>query len=146
MLSVLSFKRSLFSGVLDDGQDSVFLGKSRLNKFMESVETVTGTIPETANEPSGTEPARLVQRETAPTPGLEPWQDLLTAGTAFLQVLGRNISGGQRTGKIDLTKLIERDEKTGKSCLKIPLPDKQIIQSAIPAINSLLETLKGLID
>jgi len=41
MLSVLAFKRSLFAGVLDGGETEVFLGGSRLAKFMESVEAVT---------------------------------------------------------------------------------------------------------
>src|SRR5262249_57040827 len=45
MLSVLQFKRSLFAGVLDGGEKDVFLGGSRLTKFMESVETATGAIP-----------------------------------------------------------------------------------------------------
>lgn len=41
MLSVLEFKRSLFAGVLDGGENEVFLGGSRLSKFMDSVEAVT---------------------------------------------------------------------------------------------------------
>ncbi|HCU24672.1 MAG TPA: helicase SNF2, partial [Deltaproteobacteria bacterium] len=45
MLDLLAFKKSLFAGVLDGGEDSVFLGGSRLKKFMESVEKVTGNIP-----------------------------------------------------------------------------------------------------
>ena len=45
MLSVLKFKRSLFAGVLDGGEKDVFLGGSRLNKFMESVERATSSIP-----------------------------------------------------------------------------------------------------
>src|SRR5207249_3848314 len=36
MLSVLGFKRSLFAGVLDGGDREVFLGGSRLKRFMES--------------------------------------------------------------------------------------------------------------
>ncbi|MBM3318649.1 MAG: DEAD/DEAH box helicase, partial [Candidatus Eisenbacteria bacterium] len=46
MLSLLAFKKSLFAGVLDGGQDEVFLGGTRLTQFMESVERVTGAIPE----------------------------------------------------------------------------------------------------
>jgi superfamily II DNA or RNA helicase len=46
MLSVLKFKKSLFAGVLDRGETEVFLGGSRLNKFMETVEAATGAIPE----------------------------------------------------------------------------------------------------
>ena len=38
MLGLLKFKKSLFAGVLDQGEDEVFLGGTRLKRFMESVE------------------------------------------------------------------------------------------------------------
>jgi len=44
MLSLLAFKRSMFSGVLDGGRDEVFMGETRFNKFMKTVETVSGTM------------------------------------------------------------------------------------------------------
>src|SRR5947209_1205730 len=46
MQQVLKFKKSLFAGVLDGGEKDVFLGGSRLNKFMEQVEAATAAIPE----------------------------------------------------------------------------------------------------
>ncbi len=45
MLKTLAFKKSLFSGVLDGGQKEIFLGGSRLTKFMESVEKATTAVP-----------------------------------------------------------------------------------------------------
>jgi len=42
MLGVLAFKRSLFAGVLDGGDSAVFMNGTRLSKFMESVDAVTG--------------------------------------------------------------------------------------------------------
>ncbi len=45
MLSVLSFKQSMFAGVLDGGANEVFLGGSRLKRFMDSVDKVTQAIP-----------------------------------------------------------------------------------------------------
>jgi len=45
MLDVLKFKKSMFSGVLDGGKDEVFLGGTKLKRFMESVERVSGGIP-----------------------------------------------------------------------------------------------------
>ena len=45
MLGLLKFKKSLFAGVLDRGEDEVFLGGTRLKRFMESVEKATGEIP-----------------------------------------------------------------------------------------------------
>jgi len=153
MLPVLSFKRSLFAGVLDVGEDSVFLGKSRLKKFMESVETVTGNIPQTDHEPPSVEPEIGLQGEPRPSPEkrgkpgprpmAEPWQELLSTGAAFLQILGKGITA-QKDGKPDWTSLLETDKKTGRSYLKMPLPDKKVIQSALPALNSLVDTLKTL--
>jgi len=46
MLQVIKFKKSLFTGVLDHGDKDVFLGGSRLTKFMEQVEAATTAIPE----------------------------------------------------------------------------------------------------
>jgi superfamily II DNA or RNA helicase len=44
MLSVLAFKKSMFAGVLDGGDSAVFMNGTRLAKFMESVDKVTGAI------------------------------------------------------------------------------------------------------
>ena len=53
MLGILAFKQSMFSGVLDGGQDEVFLGGTRLARFLEGVEQATGAIP--AAMPAGSE-------------------------------------------------------------------------------------------
>ena len=55
MLSVLQFKKSLFSGVLDGGDKDVFLGGSRLQRFMESVEAATAAVPAVAPEDAESE-------------------------------------------------------------------------------------------
>jgi superfamily II DNA or RNA helicase len=44
MLSVLAFKKSMFAGVLDGGDGTVFMNGTRLAKFMETVHKVTGTM------------------------------------------------------------------------------------------------------
>uniref|UniRef100_UPI0035AEC1F0 helicase-related protein n=1 Tax=Accumulibacter sp. TaxID=2053492 RepID=UPI0035AEC1F0 len=60
MLAVLAFKQSLFSGVLDGGDDEVVLQGSRLARFMETVDRVTG---EMAGESTASEDER---RDTPP--------------------------------------------------------------------------------
>jgi len=40
---VLTFKKSLFAGVLDGGEREVFLGGSRLSRFIDTVEKATAT-------------------------------------------------------------------------------------------------------
>jgi SNF2 family DNA or RNA helicase len=67
MLQVLAFKKSLFEGVLDGGRDEVFLGGSRLKRFMESVEKVTGSIPEPPpRSPLRLRPARPARAAASP--------------------------------------------------------------------------------
>ncbi len=55
MLGLLAFKSAMFAGVLDKGEDEVFLGGTRLKRFMESVENATGSIPSPMpQQPDGT--------------------------------------------------------------------------------------------
>ena len=71
MLAVLKFKKSLFAGVLDGGEKEVFLGGSRLNKFMETVESATSAIPEPMAEDAAEAAPSAPTGGTAPTPGAE---------------------------------------------------------------------------
>src|SRR5262249_5212723 len=50
MMSVIKFKKSLFAGVLDAGDKDIFLGGTKLNKFMETVEKTTSAIPDSMLE------------------------------------------------------------------------------------------------
>jgi len=52
MLDVLAFKSGLAEGILDEGEDSIFLNDDKFKKFMESVETLTA-VPE--HQPDETE-------------------------------------------------------------------------------------------
>ncbi|SDE20652.1 DEAD/DEAH box helicase [Niabella drilacis] len=45
MLAVLKFKSSVAAGVLDNGEDSIFMGDSKFKKLMESVEAITMEAP-----------------------------------------------------------------------------------------------------
>jgi superfamily II DNA or RNA helicase len=118
MLGLLSFKQSVFSGVLDGGAKEVFLSGSRLKQFMDTVDKATGAIGEpvagesapggevtiiqrtdpTAGRPH---PGDGVPREGArarpgpgpDTPAVTPQAmgDLLTAGAAVLNQLGQSL-------------------------------------------------------
>ncbi len=61
MLGVLKFKASMAEGVLDDGEDTIFMAEDRFRKFMENVENITGGIP----APEG-EPGESIQPDTEP--------------------------------------------------------------------------------
>ena len=94
MLQVLKFKRSLFAGVLDGGDKEVFLGGSRLNKFMESVESATTSIPEAAQE-DGEEAQRLPADE----PTAQPRRGARHSPSASLTKNRRRRSPGPTRGR-----------------------------------------------
>jgi len=137
ILSLLSFKKALFAGVLEQGQDEVFLGGTRLSKFMESVEKTTGSIPQSM--PTAEQEAEQAKSQRkgggkdqvaqiATQPG---WDQLLSAGLAFLG----NLVQGAATRQPDAGGIaetlagikIEQDQSGGQPQLRIPLPPKETL-------------------
>jgi superfamily II DNA or RNA helicase len=195
MLEVIRFKKSVFAGVLDGGEKDVFLGGSRLNKFMEQVERVSSAIPEVtiedadaaygaSREPEGgpgdgrggfpaevnghaggrpgkgkrgrgrpAPPPPMPEEEPAPPPAPptgDPWSGLLQAGMALLQqVVGASQAshGGERSrptgdgarGSAPTNPLLGRDERTGETYLKLPVPPPDMLEQLIKGVGSLLE-------
>jgi len=125
MLGLLAFKKSMFAGVLDGGQKEVFLGGTRLKKFMDSVEQATGSLSDPSAPSNGdgkkhdsdllttSDDSTSAQSESSglvssgkPTPSenkiasptLQPQviSDLLTAGAAFLSELGQSLRQAEK--------------------------------------------------
>jgi len=156
MLSVLAFKKALFAGVLDGGEKEVFLGGSRMKKFIESVEKVTAGIPSTPPEPSPpaeTETAAAVSTGTTETDKPitaattdDPLANLLQSGLAILQQLATAAAAeptdrtrpqqGSRFANLIET---QRDEESGRTYLKLPMPEPELLQQTLQAVGTLLE-------
>ena len=111
MLSLIDFKKSVFAGVLDGGNNEVFLGGTRLKTFMDTVERATGNIPsamppqEASTSAASIEPvsdAQMAMEEqkaeaaatSAPMNGDATWTELATVGLSFLEKLGQALQGG----------------------------------------------------
>jgi superfamily II DNA or RNA helicase len=161
MLGVLKFKQSLFAGVLDGGSKDVFLNGSRLNKFMESVEAATSAIPEQAQaEEAGEAPAGPPAPEGrgarkpapeaedgeepagAPAAPADPWTMLLQAGMALLQQATGGRPGAAGDAVPNVSALVRRDEQTGESYLRVPMPSPEVVETALRAVAGLLEGLR----
>ncbi|HPO12083.1 MAG TPA: DEAD/DEAH box helicase [Candidatus Hydrogenedentes bacterium] len=156
MLDVIKFKTAMFEGVLDGGEAEVFLGGSKMKKFMETVESVAGSIPrhvptqeetqeplpaETAGQPEiAEEIAELVPTdpETAPSPIPADWKELLSAG---IELLGQLSLAGAGSSTPGLGAVITQDTQTGTHELRIPLPDA----NTAARIGNFLAGLGGLI-
>ncbi len=172
MLNLLKFKKSVFSGVLDGGQDEVFLGGTRLKRFMESVETATDSLSASTPSPvASIEPdeacdsvasderptastdataAAMAERPPAQTPAAsvapeQLWSDLATAGMAMLDGLSRMFASGSAQGDSKPsgpgravpsapTGLLERDERTGQTYMKLPVPEPETLQKLVDVL------------
>ncbi|MGB6451466.1 MAG: DEAD/DEAH box helicase [Steroidobacteraceae bacterium] len=158
MQSLLAFKRSLFAGVLDGGQSEVFLGGSRLAKFMESVNAVTAGSAEVAPEQAAQRapkptavstrpPAPAEAPSAAPQPieaASNPWTPLLTAGLKLVEALAAAplaVGGGNGKEKAPTTSpspWIETDARTGRPYLRLPLPEPQVVQQLSDVLSRLI--------
>lgn len=68
MLDVLKFKKGVAAGVLDGGDNSIFMGEDRFKQFMKSVESVTSGLP-TEPHTFDTEEEREAEKQLAVSPG-----------------------------------------------------------------------------
>ena len=143
MLSVLKFKKGLSAGILDGGKADIDFGGSRLTKFMETVEATTGGIPAAVSDEreEALEAKRefgnkkTVPSELTPTAPSDPWSAILQAGSALLQQVSQ-------TGSGKVGSLVQRDEKTGETFLKLPVPSEAVVTEALAAISRLLGGLR----
>jgi superfamily II DNA or RNA helicase len=159
MLNVLEFKKSVFSGVLDGGEDEVFFGKSKLKKFMETVDNVTSSIP--AAMPAQQTVAQaddVVADDTAlaeekvsgrrPSgPGQEVWNELMVVGMAFIGKLGQALqSTAEGTDRSETGapahELIAKDSRTGESFVKLPVPGPETLKQFAGLLNTLADAMK----
>ena len=170
ILDLIKFKKALFAGALDvDGESMVSIGKSQIESFMETVEAVTVNLekdikPDIEQKAKSDEDASqtvLADDETAkPEPsndiraiiaGINPEmiQNILLAGARFLEGLGSAMNTETKTAATvnydkllqGAGKLIDRDEWTGRDCLKIPLPEPQVIKEIATGLSRLFSSL-----
>jgi len=227
MLLVLVFKSALAQGILDDGEDTIFMDTDKFTKFMETVEAVTVDMQgeamvsteqamealemgervekgeegeedkkveeveeeeeeedeeeeyeeeyedeyvdeeddehdeheyegeteeevkyekvvsfegddditpiDTITESQSVESSTTVSSTTQPSP-----QDLLAGGFRFLSGLAQTLSSPEATQKL-VSSMVERDEKTGRSYVKIPVDDQQTVTNVMNLLGQLFK-------
>jgi len=166
MLSVLAFKRSLSAGILDGGSGEISLGGSRLSRFMEEVETVTGRMGESEAVTPAEELSHAIvaadetviadavtavadngeggvaRPNGAAAPQSEaapdPWQALVQMGAQFAAALASS-----NDPEAPAHPWIERDPATGARSLKMPLPSPQVARQLADALTALATGLRS---
>ena len=175
ILSLLSFKKSLFAGVLDeDGADIVMMGQTQMEQFMSSVEEATAGLEkgiqvyegdERVEEDSDVDDDTEVVSEfadegekpepVAVDPGQKALNDLLAGGARFLMDLSQALtpqkpvhtesseSGTKQPLESIAQRFIGTDESSGKPCLKIPIPEPEVVNSIVSGLQQLFKNFSG---
>lgn len=162
MLSTLNFKSSMFEGILDNGEDSIFLEDSKLDKIMESIKgIVEPSDEETKKQPSEgsdislddseekkDEPGQAASVEATDNmdgdedaaqsedKGTDSPEKLISQGLSFFSGLARTLSSPEQTREL-VDSIVDVDEKTGKTVMKIEIPDKESVANILGMLGKL---------
>ena len=163
MLGKLRFKTAMFEGVLDNGEDTIFLGnESKFTAMMDTlgealddekteekvtVQTSTDDVSdelEPVKEPEPVQEEESVQEEPVKEndpvkekpESLNPPKELVAQGISFLSGLAATLKSPEATAQLVET-LVETDTETGKTSLRIPVPDKQTVRNLLDIVGKL---------
>lgn len=179
MVGKLRFKTSMFEGVLDDGEDSVFVDDDKFSKIMETVSSFVSDEndnPSSQNEDCSTTEAIVTsddkEEETeskpiykeggnkeesdeitqdgnentlddsvADEPNTKPRKisqpkELVEQGISFLSGLADTLKSPEATSAL-VDSIIEKDEETGKTSIKIPVESKETVENLLKMIGNL---------
>ena len=163
MLGKLRFKTAMFEGVLDNGEDTIFLGnESKFTAMMDTlgealddekteekvtVQTSTDDVsdePEPVKEPEPVQEEESVQEEPVKEndsvkekpESPNPPKELVAQGISFLSGLAATLKSPEATAQLVET-LVETDAETGKTSLRIPVPDKQTVRNLLDIVGKL---------
>lgn len=164
MLSTLNFKTSMFEGVLDNGDDSIFLEDSKFDKIIDSIKVMTDTAEvsgdtragsnmdpndneekiektkktEIAPEHSHVDKETIAEETETPSPAKDEHpEQLVQQGISFLTGLAKTLSSPEATRKL-VDSLVEEDKETGQTSLRIPVADKESVTNILTLFGKLL--------
>ena len=152
MLTKLKFKTDLFDGVLNGGEDEVFLDNNKLETLVtdlgfgensEQVPTlpsVTDTFEETeekkpVEETSVAESDAAAEDEPADIPDSEV---LIGQGLSFLGGLMKTLKDPDASKRLVNT-LVKEDPATGQASINIPVSDKESVMQFVSLLGKLLK-------
>lgn len=147
MLATLEVKASLFEGILDNGDDTVVLDDSRMNNILKAVADYVGEGTDSPDNLSAVMPVgpEDADNEMANAPEESPaaedretdCRELLKRGSDLLSDLSAVLKSPEKTAEL-LDAIVHTDAETGKSELRIPVPDKDAVATILSSLLGLL--------
>ncbi len=141
MLNSYRFKRSTFSGVLDGGEDRVFMEGGRFTQFMKTVEKATVPIDE--KPATGGEDYRKGDKERI-SEG-DSGRELVDLGMAVFSKLTQAFLSGEKTRQNGHPLFqLKKDAASGKQVLQIALPDGEKLKKLKGVLSLFKDALNAL--
>ena len=137
MLAKLKFKTDLFDGVLNGGEDEVFLDNNKLETLVNDLgfgEEAAGREPESTFETF--EPVEKLEEpeKLEETPSAE---ELINQGVAFLGGLMQTLKQPESARRL-VDALVKEDPATGQASINIPVPGKESVLQFVSLLGKLL--------
>ena len=152
MLTKLKFKTDLFDGVLNGGEDEVFLDNSKLETLVTDLgfgegaakESASGPTVEIVEEPEEKKPQEEIS-DVAPDPVSEDdsadvpdSEALIGQGISFLVGLMKTLKDPDASKRLVDT-LVKEDPATGQASINIPVSDKDSVLQFVSLLGKLLK-------
>lgn len=166
MLGKLKFKTALSEGILDNGEANIFIGDSKFNMFMKSVEelvtddnaaatilpadalvneTMETTVaqekelaaPTLFDDDDIKETPAAAATATVPANALQT-SDLLNTTSSFITQLTNVFSDAAATENL-VQSLTRKDESTGQTYFQVPVENEAVIKNAITLLAGLFK-------
>lgn len=147
MLATLEVKASLFEGILDNGDDTVVLDDSRMNNILKAVADYVGegtdspdnlsAVMPVGPEDTDNEMANVQEESPAAEDRETDCRELLKRGSDLLSDLSAVLKSPEKTAEL-LDAIVHTDAETGKSELRIPVPDKDAVATILSSLLGLL--------
>ena len=128
MVRKLRFKQEMLEGVLDGGEDTIFVSEEKFQEMMSDLDAMLST-DEGVKLPATIEVDEIEHDDAPP---------LLEQGMAFLGGLAKTLQSPEATERL-VEALVKRDEQTGGNVVQIPVPDKESVRSVLNFIGKLLK-------
>lgn len=164
MLDVLEFKGAMAKGVLDGGEDTIFIGEDQFKQFMNSVENLIEVpaeqkesmveddtdehikyelpddllvdTPEGATTFMGDDDVKQTEQPNlSVSTSNPPAHELLQNGINFFAQLGQTLKSPEATQAL-INSITQKDEN-GKVYLKIPVENEEVISNALQVLSTL---------
>lgn len=155
MLETLRFKSDLSSGILDGGEDAVFIDGNKLGQIIDIIEPMVDEREDGDVMPVVTETESPVEHKTGDTavPAVDSNDisadegrpdvnrstqaaDVVSSGVSFLSGLADMLSSPEKTRAL-VDAIVKEDVSTGQVSINIPVPDKSTVQNIFAGLSRL---------